>query len=381
MCHFSQTKLHTALNACCSEYVDTRSSKVVDWPPENESPHRCTIDYWSEVTVQRETAVASVNLPIINIYSWVPPETNTQWWPATIHNPSWMDHDLVIMEDSMPFCYCTLWMFEWHTVTLYHDITVYNEMFNRMDGVMWALVRAKTQRKRDLYMAEKFARKMRSKKYAEVIAMLCLVLIPVHILNHFRMFWSFRKLGMWSDINPEDETSYTPQYPEVFLGYVENECCAKLSRLPIIEPESVLSNNPIPSAMDSGSGSSSWDSYDLRSQDEEYLMPTNVAEMTTSGWSDHAARLWTAARLYLNPLPESPKNWGQGNANLNDYHSNPMEISRTFWIPDIKNWGQQEEQMHSKNADVCNVAWDIFSIIPHGVGVEASCSQGWDDTA
>jgi len=29
------------------------------------------------------------------------------------------------------------------------------------------------------------------------------------------------------DINPEDEISYTTQYQEAFLMYVENEYCAK----------------------------------------------------------------------------------------------------------------------------------------------------------
>jgi len=34
--------------------------------------------------------------------------------------------------------------------------------------------------------------------------------------------------------------------------------------------------------------------------------------------------------------------------------------------------------MHSKYTDLSNVAPDIFSIIPHGVGVEASFCLGWD---
>jgi hypothetical protein len=51
--------------------------------------------------------------------------------------------------------------------------------------------------------------------------------------------------------------------------------------------------------------------------------------------SNHAARLLTATRLCLNSPPEAPKNWGQINPNLNDYHSDPMEVSSTVWIPDI----------------------------------------------
>jgi len=129
--------------------------------------------------------------------------------------------------------------------------------------------------------------------------------------------------------------------------------------------------------MASRSGQSSYDPYDLSSDDEEYLMPTNVAE-TTPGRSDRAARLLTAARLYLNSPPELPQNWGQIDPNLNDYHSDPTETSSTFWLPHITDWWRQQEETHSKYTNLSNVARDIFSIIPHSVGVEASVSLGRD---
>ena len=158
---------------------------------------------------------------------------------------------------------------------------------------------------------------------------------------------------------------------------MENEYCAKHQRVPVNKLETVPTSNLVPSATASGSYQSSIDPYDLSSDDEEYLTPNNVAEMTP-GRSDRAARLLTAARLYLNLPPEAPKNWGQINRNLNDYHSNPREISSTFWIPDITDWWRQQEEMHSKYADLSNVARDIFSLIPHGVGVETSFSLGQD---
>jgi len=179
------------------------------------------------------------------------------------------------------------------------------------------------------------------------------------------------------DINSEDETSYTTQYQEAFLKYVENEYCAKHRRVPVNKLKTVPNSSLIPSATASGSCQSSFDPYDLSSDDEEYLTTNNVAE-TTPGRSDRAARLLTAARLYLNSPPEAPKNWGQINPNLNDYHSDPMEISSTFWIPDITDWWREIEETHSKYADLSNVARDIFSIMPHGVGVEASFSLGRD---
>jgi len=147
--------------------------------------------------------------------------------------------------------------------------------------------------------------------------------------------------------------------------------------VPVNKLETVPSSNPPPSAMASGLSQSSFDAYDLSSDDEEYLTPNNVAE-TTPGRSDHAPRLLTATRLYLNSMPEAPKNWGQLNPNLNDYHSDRMEISSTFWIPDITDWWRQQELTHSMYTDLSNVAGDIFSIIPHGVPMEASLSLGRD---
>jgi len=110
---------------------------------------------------------------------------------------------------------------------------------------------------------------------------------------------------MWDkgiDINPEDESSYTTQYQEASLKYVENQYCAKHRHVPVNKLEMVPSCNLVPSATASGSYQSSLDSYDLSSDDEEYLTPNIVAE-TTPGRSDPAARLLTATRLYLNSPP------------------------------------------------------------------------------
>ena len=63
---------------------------------------------------------------------------------------------------------------------------------------------------------------------------------------------------------------------------------------------------------------------------------------------------------------------------LNDYHSDPMEISSRFQLPDIMDWWLQQEETHLLYADHSKIARNISSIIPHGVGVEASFSLGWD---
>jgi len=145
----------------------------------------------------------------------------------------------------------------------------------------------------------------------------------------------------------------------------------------VIKLQNAQHTNFFPSAKVSAFGQSSFDPYGLSSDDDEYLTRECVPEMPP-GRSDHVARLVTATRLYLSSPPESPKNWGQVNPNVNDYHSYPMEISSTMWLPDIAAWWHQQEEMHSKYADLSNVIRNIFSIIRHDVRQEASFSLGPD---
>jgi hypothetical protein len=250
-------------------------------------------------------------------------------------------------------------------------------MFDYLDGVMHALAKKKIQMKEELLFAVKLARQKLSKYYAEVTPMTGMILISAHILGPFRKLRSFRKWNKGMDINPVDETSYTTQYQGAFLKYVENKYCAKHRLVPVNKLKTIPSCNLVPSAMASGSYQSSFDPYDLSSDNEEYLMPNILAE-TTPGRRDHTLCLLTTGRLYLNSPPEEPKNWGQINLNLNDYHADPTEISSTFWIPDRTVWWPHQEETHSKYADLSSVACDIFSIIPHAVGVEASFSLGRD---
>jgi hypothetical protein len=125
----------------------------------------------------------------------------------------------------------------------------------------------------------KLARQKLSKYFSEVTPKTGMLLISAQILDSFRKLRSLRKWDKGMHINPEDETSYTTQYQEAFLRYVENEYCSKRRRMLVNKLESLLISNSIPSAMAFGSCQSSFDPYDL-SSDEEYLTPNNVAETT-----------------------------------------------------------------------------------------------------
>jgi len=55
-----------------------------------------------------------------------------------------------------------------------------------------------------------------------------------------------------------------------------------------------------------------------------------------------------------------------------------MEISSKFSLRDIPDWWHQQEETDWKYTNLSNAARDIFSIIPHAVGVEASFSFARD---
>jgi len=192
------------------------------------------------------------------------------------------------MEVWRPFQYRALWMSKRHIVTLHDVISVYNDMFDHVDGVMWALAKKKTQWREDLYFAVKFAQQKLSIHHPEVTAKTGLLPISAHIIDPFQNWRSFRKWEKGMHINPDDESSYTTQYQKAFLKYVENEYCTIHRRLSVNTPKRVASNNPF-STMACGSGQSSFDPDDLSSDDDEYIMPNNVGEMAP-GHSDRVAR-------------------------------------------------------------------------------------------
>jgi hypothetical protein len=88
---------------------------------------------------------------------WIKNPKYTNYQPLFTTQDEWTIVKYV-MEGLRPFRYWTLWMLKRHTVTLHHVITVYNDMFDHMDGVMRALAKKKTQWKEDLYFAVKVAR-------------------------------------------------------------------------------------------------------------------------------------------------------------------------------------------------------------------------------
>jgi hypothetical protein len=140
-------------------------------------------------------------------------------------------------------------------------------MFDHMGGVMQALVMKKPQWQEDMFFAAMLAQQTLSKYYAGLTPMTGIFLISAHILAPFRKLQLFSEWDKGMDIYPEDKTCYTTQYREGFLKYVENEYCAKHRCVPINQLQTLPSSDPISSATASGSCRSSFDPYDLSSDE------------------------------------------------------------------------------------------------------------------
>jgi len=203
--------LHIAENACFIDYADTRSLKRVHWLSKSQSPHCHTSDYSCEDKLELHTGVTGAGLPTMGIHTLLASKFKyTEYWPLFTTEDDWTIVKYV-SEVLRPFQYGTLWMSKRYAVTLCHVITVYNEMFNYINGIMQALAKKNTQLKKDLFFAVKLARRKLSKYYAEVTPTRVMLLISAHIQDPFRKLRSFRRYDKGLDTNPEDETSYTSQ--------------------------------------------------------------------------------------------------------------------------------------------------------------------------
>jgi hypothetical protein len=70
-----------------------------------------------------------------------------------------------------------------HTVTLHHVITVYNDMFNVVGGIIQSLAKKKPYRMEDMVLAMKIELQTRSKYYAAATTTTCTYVISVYILD------------------------------------------------------------------------------------------------------------------------------------------------------------------------------------------------------
>jgi len=93
---------------------------------------------------------------------WLKNPTYSDYWLLFTTQDEWTIVKYV-MEVLRLVRYWTLWMLTRHSLTLHHVITVYNDIFDHLDGVLRYLAKKKTPWKEDLFFAVKFAQQKLSK--------------------------------------------------------------------------------------------------------------------------------------------------------------------------------------------------------------------------
>jgi len=81
----------------------------------------------------------------------------------------------------------------------------------------------------DLLFTVKLAQQKLSIYYAKETPMMGMLPMSADIVDPFWTLWSYRIWDKVMDIDPEDHTSYTTQYQEAFLKYLENKYCCMVS--------------------------------------------------------------------------------------------------------------------------------------------------------
>jgi hypothetical protein len=282
-----------------------------------------------------------------------------------------------VLEVLRPFRYWTLWMSKRHSITLHRVIGIYNDMFDHMEGIITALSMKQTQWKIDIRRGMRAARKKLSSYYAEVTPESGLLLILAHMLDPYRKTRTFQVWDKRAGVDPNSSDSYTWQYKKAFLNYWDQHYVTK-----IIESTSQNSDNAKSSDKTQLSDTPSEPSnlaytFDSDSDDNQSLsaLPTTTPRRTS-----RRENLLRIAHQYLDNSRVDPASFGQTNPGGDDTDgdTNPDLASGCFWSASVAAWWKHQVTHVTEYAPLSQMARNIFAVMPHGVGVEASFSLGRD---
>ena len=286
-----------------------------------------------------------------------------------------------VLQVLLPFRYWTLWMSKRQSITLHRVITIYNDMFDHMESVLKALAKKRTQWKKDIHKAVRAGRAKLREYYSNVTPGTGLLLILATILDPFRKLRTFERWDKDMGVSNDNADSYTRQYSDAFLDYWEKnyvigdgEGTNEVKKEEFGGPLSDLGEN-----VSIGKKGGGIKVYTIDSSDEDTDEEVTAKPNSTPRSASRKAYLMQQARQYLangrvdpNTLPQ---NQPQGDDLLSE---DPEEVTASFWYPDVGGWWYNQEKMLGEYRDLAKMARDIFSVMPHGVGVEASFSLGRD---
>ena len=306
------------------------------------------------------------------------------FWPLYTTEDEWQAVEYVL-EVLTPFRYWTLWMSKRHTITLHRVISIYNEMFDHLEGAMRSFKGKCTAWKVDVRRTVRASHKKLQCYYSEVTPESGLLLILAALLDPFRKTKTFRTWDAGMNIDPKDSESYTAQYTEAFIDYWEEMYvvpqCAPKSRKEDLDSHETKSDMDSAMFDSSTSRSASPDVAYFRERSDDFAdsSGTPACPPITPARVLPQDRLMEVARKYIKSVNADPAALGQHPPKTDNLKSeNPQELTAAFWKPDVAAYWQEHEDSCTEYAPLARMARDVFSVIPHGIGVEASFSLGCD---
>ena len=246
-------------------------------------------------------------------------------------------------------------------------------MFDHMDSVLKALSKKKIQWKRDIHRAVRCARTKLRKYYAKVTPETGLILILATMLDPFTKGQIFEGWDKEMGVGSGDQTSYSRQYSDAFLDYWEKQYVdidmAKIGKAKDVEQQLIPRTEKSIRRI-----------YLLDSSDEEDDCQIQETIQCTPRTSSRKSHLMQQARQYLANVPVNIQSLQPEPLEVQDdlMSNDPEEITASFWYPDVGGWWLKQETSMGEYRDLAKMARDIFSVMPHGVGVESSFCLGRD---
>ena len=248
---------------------------------------------------------------------------------------------------------------------------------------MRSLEGQRTAWKVDVRRAVRASHKKLQSYYSEVTPESGLLLILAALLDSFRKTKTFRAWDANMNIDPKDSESYTAQYTEAFMDYWEEMYvvpqCAPQARKEDSDSGETKTDAMYDSSSTSRSASPDVAYFSKSSDDFTHEPDTPACPPITPARALQQDRLMEVASKYINSVNADPAALGQHPPKTDDLKSdNLLELTAAFWKTDVAAYWRMQEDSCTEYAPLARMARDIFSVIPHGVGVEASLSLGRD---
>jgi hypothetical protein len=128
-----------------------------------QSLGRSATAYGCEVTLELDTGVDRVGLLITGLHMQVASTSKYSEYRPLFTTQDERTIVTYVMDVLRPLGYWTQWMSTRNTVTLHHDIVIYNNTFHYIGGVMQVLAKKMTQWMDHLFFAMKLAQQKLSK--------------------------------------------------------------------------------------------------------------------------------------------------------------------------------------------------------------------------